>query len=227
MDINGPLFKGELNVEEAAIGLDLAIQNANRLLADAEILYAAESYASAITLAVLSIEEAGKAGVIRGILRAKDPVQLKKAWREFRSHNSKSILWIVPHMAMTGEPETFGDFAGLSTSNHPQVLDRVKQLATYTECLEGSMWADPKSIGGKDVAEYVLFSARFLAAQPAESQRGLELWLETVKHDAATVEEAEDSMVELYARLQAEGLRPPGPNKVQKYRSTKRPGNEA
>ena len=66
-----------------------ALRNAKRLIGDAEILLAAGRHATVVALAVLAIEEATKAEMVRLIVSAPTPELRKEAWRAFRNHEFK------------------------------------------------------------------------------------------------------------------------------------------
>src|SRR5262249_43875544 len=66
-----------------------ALRNAKRLVEDAQILLAAKRWPTAVSLAVLAIEEAAKAEMVRLIVSASTPETLQQAWRTFRSHEFK------------------------------------------------------------------------------------------------------------------------------------------
>src|SRR5260221_5909890 len=70
-------FVGALAPQQVADGMNAAGRNAKRLYEDAELLFNASRFASACALAVLSIEEAGKVSVLRGISTASGEKELK------------------------------------------------------------------------------------------------------------------------------------------------------
>lgn len=63
-------FSGSLDPTSAAMGIRIAYENAEMLLKDAELLFANKRFERAIALAILAIEEAGKATIIRAIVLA-------------------------------------------------------------------------------------------------------------------------------------------------------------
>ena len=83
----------------AAEGIALARKNAAGLIADAELLLENERLPSAAALAILAIEELGKVQIIKRIvLHSDDAKQLKEAWKEYRSHRAKNVMWILPKL---------------------------------------------------------------------------------------------------------------------------------
>ena len=62
-----PQYKGKLDPEQIAQGMNAARRNAQRLADDAKLLLSAKRYPTAASLAILSIEESGKVSILRGI----------------------------------------------------------------------------------------------------------------------------------------------------------------
>ena len=129
-------YRGSLSPAQIAAGMNAARENASRLLNDAKLLAQSERYASATALAILSIEEIGKDGFLRELSYANDPKAIKNAWRRYRSHTSKNAIWVAPDLAMKGA-RTLDDFipAFDDSADHRYVLDQLKQVAIYTDCL--------------------------------------------------------------------------------------------
>ena len=96
-------FRGRLSTEQVAKGMNAAARNARRLYDDANLLFEVKRFPTASSLAVLSIEEAGKLALLRGILAAPSEKHLKEAWRAYRDHRSKNAAWIIGELAATGE----------------------------------------------------------------------------------------------------------------------------
>jgi AbiV family abortive infection protein len=72
--IKNKQYRGELNAESAAKGMDFAFQNAISLLDDAVLLYNNNRYERAFSLSILAIEEVGKLSIIREIILETDSV---------------------------------------------------------------------------------------------------------------------------------------------------------
>ncbi len=60
-------YRGTLTADQIAEGINCANRNAMRLVEDAKLLLANDRLPSACSLAVLSIEESGKASILRRI----------------------------------------------------------------------------------------------------------------------------------------------------------------
>ena len=158
--------------------MNAARDNASRLLDDAKLLADSGRYASATALAILSIEEAGKDAILRELSYATDPSAIKDAWRRYRSHTSKNVTWVAPDLAMKGA-RTLDDFAHVfdDASDHPYVLDQLKQVAMYTDCLGKANWSKPDRVIGKDLALIILRTAGIFASRKTVTSEEIELWI--------------------------------------------------
>ena len=92
------VYRGRLSPRQVAEGMNAASRNAVRLLKDAEILFEAKRYPSAAALAALAIEEAGKLPILRALAVAQDGSEVKEGWKQYRSHQTKNVLWLMPLM---------------------------------------------------------------------------------------------------------------------------------
>src|SRR5438046_3029868 len=82
-------YRGPLTPESAAVGIKEAKSNASRLFDDAQLLFEKNRFPSACALAALSIEEASKPALIRKLLIAESPVEVRRGWQLFASHHDK------------------------------------------------------------------------------------------------------------------------------------------
>ena len=179
-------YKGPLTAESAAIGIVTAKANAKRLIEDAESLFHTERYPSACAFACLAIEEISKPAIIRKILLASSPVQVRTGWRLFSSHHDKAAPWIVPYI-IRSDPSAYEDFVeAFMRQRDPILLDSLKQLSIYCGCYGNCHWADPRNVIKKDQARVVMSSARILIlsgqASPLDSLDGLNLWKSHMKN---------------------------------------------
>ena len=122
-------FQGELNAAQIASGMNTAVRNARRLIDDAKLLLNAGRYPTAVSLAVLSIEESGKVSVLRQIAIAPDEEARKRAWKAYRSHRSKNAAWILPELVAKGA-DTLESLrlAADPLAEHTAIIDQIKQL---------------------------------------------------------------------------------------------------
>jgi AbiV family abortive infection protein len=173
-------YRGKLTNESASIGIRTTKSNAKRLLNDAEALFEKERFPSACALACLAIEEISKPAIIRKILLAKSPEQIRRGWKIFSSHYDKAAPWIVPYI-IGKNPDTYEHFVEIfMRQRNPVLLDSLKQLSIYCGCYGKCHWADPHKVIEKDQTDMVLKSARILMLSGqwsfVDSPDGLALW---------------------------------------------------
>ena len=164
-----------------AEGMNLAVRNAGRLLTDAKTLLASGSFATAASLAALSIEESGKVALLRTVALAKTEKELKDAWREYRSHKSKNFAWLLPDLVKSGA-STLDELYPLvdPNSSHPTVLDQIKQSGFYTDLLPGNLWSYPSQAVSEELARSLVDRSKSLLSKRSHTAREVELWVEHV-----------------------------------------------
>lgn len=199
--------------------MNAAASNARRLCEDAATLLAAGRFPTAASLAILSIEEAGKVSILRALALARSDAEVAEAWKDYRSHTRKNVAWLLPQLAAAGA-RTLDDLRSLfdETSDHPFVLDQLKQLGFYTDCLGKAHWASPTDTIEKEVAQMLVRVAQVLAHDEKHTEEEVKLWLEHVgpvwKKDPAWMKQA---LVNWYAAMQEAGLAAKGDNKMEMF----------
>jgi AbiV family abortive infection protein len=175
-------YRGALSASEIAEGMNVAHQNAVRLVRDARLLFDNKSYASAVALSILAIEEAGKGPVLRGLALAHDEAELREAWRNYRSHTKKNVLWPLIDLYTKGARRA-NDFLPLfqSDAEHPFILDQLKQLSFYTDCLRKGHWSVPEEVATKEIAEDLLKIAEGLSHGRKVTTEEIDLWIQYIR----------------------------------------------
>jgi AbiV family abortive infection protein len=206
-------YNGRLSPELIAEGMNAARSNASRLLEDADLMLESERFPSAATLAILAIEEAGKMPILRRMSVVQDdPKALKECWRNYRSHTKKNVSWQLPQLFVEGA-RSLDDFYPLfdKDSDHPFILDQLKQIGFYTDCLGNAHWSSPPDVIDEDLASTLVQIARFLVKHPQVTPREIELW---IKHMGphlgsgmvADLDGAKQALHNWYADMQEHGL---------------------
>ena len=215
--LNG--YKGRLNPDQIAAGMNAAVANARRLVTDADTLVNAGSFPSAASLAILAIEEAGKCAILRALSVARSEQEVRAAWKEYRSHIKKNISWILPQLVRE-DARKIDDFGPLfdDSSDHPYVLDNLKQLSFYTDCLGNAHWSRPTDVVEEHLARMLVETARMFAKGATHSEQEIELWIKHVgpvwKKDMAWMKQG---LVNWYAAMQAAGLAKEGENHMEQF----------
>lgn len=156
-------FRGKLDPAAVAQGINAANSNARRLVKDAKLLLEAHRYPTAAAMAILAIEESGKISILRGLCVAHDSKELTREWRNYRSHTKKNASWILPQLLAAGARQ-LEDMRPMfdERSDHPDVLDQLKQLAFYTDCLGKGHWSEPSTAIQSGLARALVKTAEIL-----------------------------------------------------------------
>lgn len=198
--------------------MNAATANARRLAQDARLLLDNKRWPTAASVAALSIEESGKVVILRRFLTANTD-ELKRLWKEYRTHTKKNINWILPELVAKGA-RRLEDFRPIvdSASDHPEILDATKQIGFYTDCLGKAHWSLPAEVVDEALAKNLVNAAEALLPERNISVRELELWVEHVGPVwNKNLDWMKQALVNWYGAMQAEGLAPAGPNKMQAF----------
>jgi AbiV family abortive infection protein len=212
-------FKGSLTAKQIAKGINAAKANARRLANDAILLLESKRYPTAVSLAVLSIEESGKAPILRALALARNNKEIVETWREYRSHTKKNIMWPFLDL-IRGGARKLDDFGSLfdSNSQHPYILDNIKQLGFYTDCLGKAHWSVPDEVVDKDLAQAIVNIAKILASGHEVTDKEIELWTKHLKPVWKRSKELmELALVEWHKEMQRESLVPKGQNDMERF----------
>jgi AbiV family abortive infection protein len=212
-------YKGKLNASQIAEGINAAIKNSKRLANDANLLLNASRFPTATAIAILSIEESGKVSILRELALATDEKTVKSCWQAYRSHTKKNLMWLLPQL-VAGGARKLDDFGLLfdQNSKHPNLLDQVKQISFYTDCLGEAHWSIPESVIEEDLARIIVFVANIFAQDKEIVTQEIDLW---IKHLGPVWMQSPQKMkqgLELwYADMQKAGLAPSGNNKMEEF----------
>lgn len=171
-------WKNTLSLEKIVQGMNAAASNADRLLDDACALYELKRFPSSTSLAILSIEEAGKISILRGLALVKDGADVKDAWKSYRSHTKKNAAWTFLDAFENGSRK-LTDFSKLydDDSEHPHILDHIKQISFYTDCLGSAHWSIPDEIINEELARAIIESAKPLIPKRIFSLKEMQIWV--------------------------------------------------
>lgn len=174
-------YAGPLTPEQISEGIAAAQANALRLLDDARLLIDAGRFPSAAALAILSMEERGKTIILKRLAIVRDPADLKAAWRDYRSHKAKNAGWIIPQLVKQGATTMLSMADSVNpTAEHAAVLDALKQVSFYTDCLEKGHWSIPTEVIDEDLARSMVASAEMMWGGRSITVREVEMWTQIV-----------------------------------------------
>ena len=76
-----------------------------------------------------------------------------------------------------------GDFAKLfdDGAEHPQLLDTVKQVSFYTDCVADCQWWIPERVVDADATNFIVRAAELMAKQNIVTTEEIELWIAILK----------------------------------------------
>jgi len=209
-------YSDRLTAHQIAIGINATRRNARRLAEDAQLLFDKERYPTAASLAILSVEEAGKESILRQIAWTSEDKELRTSWKDFRSHTKKNTMWLLPQLVSEGA-RRLDDFRKLfdKEAEHTFILDMIKQVSFYTDCLGKAHWSEPAEVIDKNLARLLLDVAKVFIKDREITTKEVELW---TKHmgpvrDKPYVEQKK-ALLNWYAELQEFGLTDERPNIV-------------
>lgn len=214
-----PPHAGALTAPEIAEGMNAAATNAQRLAEDASILLEAGRHPTAAALACLSIEESGKISILRSAAGVTDERQLKRFWRDYKSHTRKNALWPAVVLFADGANKLM-DFSGLFAEHakHPMILDRLKQSGFYTDFSQARSWIMPADAIDASIARALVSLAKIMAGKSTHTAREIELWIEhigSVPRD--NLQRMKVAVVAWYKAMQEAGLHPADDNRAEQF----------
>lgn len=177
------LYQAALSPSDVVAGMNAALRNARRLVSDAELLLSAGRWPTAASLAILSMEEAGKIVVLRRMAITSHPAGLKAAWKDYRSHQAK----LKGPIGINPEGKSMADPTVLATAvqEHAQLvagLDVLKQSGFYTDCIPSDkgqpIWEEPARKITEEQARELVACARLVTPKSDVSLRDVELFVE-------------------------------------------------
>ncbi len=204
-------YTGRLSAAEISEGMNAAGENALRLRRDAERLLEAGSFATAASLAILCVEEAGKLSILRGLAVVKTQKELAARWKDYRTHTAKNSLVFLLDRVAAGARCLEGFRPLFATdSEHSHVAENLKQIALYTDCLGHRHWSKPIDVVSESLARTLVEVARVITASASPvTVREVELWQQ---HMGAVWGSSESEMklalVHWHDALVAEGIKP-------------------
>ena len=203
-------YKGKLDSKQITDGINAARQNALRLVEDAQALFNTGRYPTAASLAILSIEESGKEPILRRLATAIGDDEFSSLWKEYRSHTSKNVMWLLPQLVGEGarQLDDFRDLFKLD-AEHPYLLEQVKQISFYTDCLGKAHWSEPSAVIDKELAESLMQIARLFVKNRDMEVKEIELWIKHMgKGEEDNFISQKEALMRWYAEMIELGLTP-------------------
>ena len=201
-------YDGKLTPAQIADGMNAAIRNARRLANDARTLLDLGRYPTAASIAVLSIEESGKVTILRHFAMVRDVRSCRKIWRDYRNHRSKNVAWIMPDLVAAGARDLESlRLATRPDAEHTALLDNVKQLGLYSDCLGNVHWTEPDKAIDRPLAQMLVNIADLFAKKKAITPEEMELWIAHLGAAyGAPLETMKEALLNWYRAMNEAGL---------------------
>ena len=201
-------YRGKLSPAQIADGMNAAIRNARRLADDARTLFDLERYPTAASIAVLSMEESGKVSILRHFAIARDLPSCRRIWQDYRNHRSKNVAWILPDLVAAGARDLDSlHLAAQSDAEHTALLNNVKQIGLYSDCLGNAHWSEPEKVIDRRLAQMLVKIADLFATKEAVTPEEIELWIAHLgPADGAPLETMKEALLNWYHAMNEAGL---------------------
>ena len=201
-------YRGDLCAAQIADGMNAALRNARRLADDANSLHDLARYPTAVAIAILSIEESGKVSILRGMAGTPDVERRLQLWKDFRSHRKKNVAWIIPQLYLNGARTLESlRLAADPSAEHTALLDQLKQIAFYTDCLGNANWSEPFAVIDEDLSLDLVNTANLLAKGGTVTEREIELWIEYMRPTyGESLHRQKTSLASWYTAMKENGL---------------------
>lgn len=212
-------YRGPLSASEIAAGMNCANANSRRLAEDAQLLLTAGRFPTAASIAALAIEESGKVSVLRQLSIASSKEEVAAAWKNYRSHTRKNAHWMIVDLALKGARK-LEDLLPLyeDGAEHPFILDQLKQLGFYTDCLGNRHWSVPVNVVDEALARGLVRIAGFFVAKYETTVEEVELWIKYIgTAQKGHLGASQKALANWYTAMQDAGLRPRGVNKMERF----------
>ena len=171
-------YRGTLTPAQIAEGMNAANRNARRLADDARALFDLHRYPTASSIAVLSIEESGKVSILRHFAMARDLPNCRRIWQDYRNHRSKNVAWILPDLVAAGARDLDSlQLAAQADAEHTSLLNDLKQIGFYSDCLGNTHWSEPEKVIDKRLAQMLVKMADLFATKESVTPEEIELWI--------------------------------------------------
>lgn len=201
-------FRSFLTTDQVAAGMTCAKQNAKRLAKDAQILFNAERYPSALSLAVLALEESGKLIILREMATAITEQEIVGLWKRYRRHTAKHSLTLMPERIANGARRAieFRECVEDTAQDEKDAYDVLKQLGFYTDCLGKANWSIPTEVINRNLADVLVRLAASTSSREHETTpREIELWAVHMQSGLTR-----PNLISWAKAMVAEGLQPEG-----------------
>lgn len=176
MKKNYNAYKGKLSVSQIVHGMNIAEENAHRLVEDASILLNSGRYPTAFSLALLALEELGKVILLRYLVIIKKNSERVEIWKAYRSHTTKNAMWMMQLFAIVRRITDNSKPNFLDAFEYSLTFDQAKQLGFYSDYLGKSRWWNPLENCDDKFAKKIVCFAKLLIKNIKHTEKEIELF---------------------------------------------------
>ena len=166
-------------------------------------------FKNCLNRSIVSIEESGKVFFATShFASSPDEEVRRRVWKDYRSHRSKNGAWILPQLVAEGAR----DLGSLRlvvdpSSEHTALLNQIKQIGFYTDCLGDAHWSEPEKVIDESLARSLVRIADLLAKGEIVTVKEMELWVEHIRPVYwEPIEEQKTALLNWYAAMRENGL---------------------
>jgi len=211
---------GALTPKEVARGIEVALQNAQELFEEAQLLFVHKHYARASSLAILSIEETGKVFLLPLLLTTSNGKHHRMIWKGLRDHKQKNSHVSMQMTKGQKKPITKHSMpCRQSIDTWSNQLEDAKQVGFYTDCTSTKDWGLPSEAVGEELAQLMMRMAsnsltKYQGLKKLQSLQYLELWARMMKGmmDMSSTQ-TEQALVRFYDEGEKNGVLESGTRK--------------
>jgi len=129
-------------------------------------------------------------------------------------------MWTFPSLFASGarKLEDFRPLFG-HDAEHPYLLDQLKQIACYTDCLGKAHWSVPDEVIDESLARSIVNTAKILAGSPNHTEQEMALWIEHMSPAFASkdFDSMKQALMNWHHAMQTKGLASDSPNDMEHF----------
>ena len=146
--------------------------------------------------------------ILRHFAIARDLPSCRRIWQDYRNHRSKNVAWILPDLVAAGARDLDSlHLAAQSDAEHTALLNNVKQIGLYSDCLGNARWSEPEKVIDRRLAQMLVKIADLFATKEAVTPEEIELWIAHLgPADGAPLETMKEALLNWYRAMNEAGL---------------------
>jgi hypothetical protein len=129
-------------------------------------------------------------------------------------------MWMFPSLVASGARK-LEDFRPLFSGNaeHPYLLDQLKQISFYTDCLGKAHWSVPGEVIEQSLARSIVATAKLVAGTPNHTEQEIALWIEHMgpAYASKDLDFMKHALTKWHAAMHANGLTTDNANEMDRF----------